>query len=151
MKTQGQFEEKSRARRRALQAVYQWQITGQDVDEIRTQFFEEQNFSNVDTTLFRSLLEGVVKTRSELDDFLRPFLDRPVSQLDVMEAAILRIAAFELNNYPELPLAVLIDEAIDLARRFGAEQGHSFVNGVLDRAARNRKAAGSTPKGDAPD
>ncbi len=136
MKGSGRYEPRRRARRRALQALYQWQLTGQDEQDIIAQFLEEQNFSNVDTELFRSLVKGVVNTHRKLDDDLQPFLDRPSGQLDVIEKVILQIGAFELRNHPEVPYRVVLDEAIDLARRFGAEQGHSFVNAVLDQAAR---------------
>ena len=137
MKASGQFEPRRRARRRALQALYQWQLTGQDEQDIIAQFLEEQDFSKVDTGLFRTLVKGVVNTHQKLDDDLQPFLDRPSAQLDVIEKVILRIGAFELLYKPEVPYRVVLDEAIDLARRFGAEQGHSFVNAVLDQAARN--------------
>ena len=137
MSRRSQFEPKRRARRRALQALYQWQITRQDAGEIIEQFLEEQDFNGVDTELFCTLVKGVVASQQVLDARLQPFLDRPPEQLDVMETAILRIAAFELLNHPETPFRVVLDEAIDLARRFGAEQGHSFINGVLDKAARH--------------
>ena len=137
MKSLGKFEPRRRARRRALQALYQWQLTDQDEQDIIAQFLEEQDFSNVDTELFRSLVKGVVSTHQKLDDDLRPFLDRPPGQLDVIEKVILRIGAFELLNHPEVPYRVVLDEAIDLAGRFGADQGYSFVNAVLDKAARN--------------
>ncbi len=137
MKGSGRYEPRRRARRRALQALYQWQLTGQDEQDIIAQFLEEQNFSNVDTELFRSLVKGVVNTHRKLDDDLQPFLDRPSGQLDVIEKVILQIGAFELRNHPEVPYRVVLDEAIDLARRFGAEQGHRFVNAVLDKVARN--------------
>ena len=136
MKDPKQFEPRRRARRRALQALYQWQVTGQDESEIVTQFMEEQDFRNVDQEWFRLLLSGVISSHVELDEFLQPFLDRPIVQLDIMELLILRMAAFEFKNHPEVPKTVVMNEAIDLARRFGAEQGHSFVNGVLDKAAR---------------
>jgi N utilization substance protein B len=136
MKDSKQFEPRRRARRRALQALYQWQVTGHDESEIVTQFMEEQDFRNVDQEWFRLLLSGVISSHVELDEFLQPFLDRPIKQLDIMELLILRMAAFELKNHSEVPKIVVMNEAIDLARRFGAEQGHSFVNGVLDKAAK---------------
>lgn len=136
MKVSGRFEPRRRARRRALQALYQWQLTGHVEQDIIEQFLEEQDFSNVDTQLFRGLVKGVVNTHQKLEDELQPFLDRPSGQLDVIEKVILCMGAFELLNHPEVPYRVVLDEAIDLARRFGAEQGHSFVNAVLDKAAR---------------
>ena len=135
-KTESRFEFRRRARRRALQALYQWHLTDQDVGEIIAQFREEQDFSNVDTELFATLIRKVSKGQEEIDAKIEPFLDRPLSQLDVIEHVILSMAAYELINSIEIPHQVVIDEAINLAKQFGAEQGHSFINGVLDKAAK---------------
>jgi len=135
-KVENRFESRRRARRRALQALYQWHLTGQEADEILAQFREEQDFSNVDTELFASLVRKVIRNQDELDEKIAPFLDRPVKQLDVIEHVILSIATYELLYSIEVPFEVVIDESINLAKQFGAEQGHSFVNGVLDKAAR---------------
>jgi N utilization substance protein B len=135
-KAENRFEFRRRARRRALQALYQWHLTGQDVGEIIAQFREEQDFSNVDSELFATLIRKVSKGQDELDGKIEPFLDRPLSQLDVIEHVILSMASYELINSIEVPHQVVIDEAINLAKQFGAEQGHSFINGVLDKAAR---------------
>ena len=136
MSEESQFEPRKRARRRALQGLYQWQITRPESAEIVRQFLEEQNFENVDRDWFQMLIKGVISPHTALDDQLKPFLDRPSSQLDIMELLILRMAAFELIYHPEIPFPIVLDEAVDLAHRFGAEQGHSFVNAVLDKAAR---------------
>jgi N utilization substance protein B len=135
-KTENRFEFRRRARRRALQALYQWHLTGLEVDEILAQFREEQDFSNVDTELFATLVRKVSKDQEDIDEKIGPFLDRPVNQLDVIEHVILSIGAYELLNSIEVPHQVVIDEAVNLAKMFGAEQGHSFVNGVLDKAAK---------------
>lgn len=131
------FEPRRRARRRALQALYQRQVTGQEADEILRQFLAVQDMTGVDEAYFESLLRGVISGQDGLDSALQPFLDRPLDHVDLMERVVLRIGAFELLNCPELPVPVVLDECIDLARRFGSEQGHSFVNAVLDRAARS--------------
>ena len=135
-KTENRFEFRRRARRRALQALYQWHLTGLEVDEILAQFREEQNFSNVDTELFATLVRKVSKDQAEIDEKITPFLDRPVNQLDVIEHVILSMGTYELLNSIEVPHQVVIDEAVNLAKMFGAEQGHSFINGVLDKAAK---------------
>ena len=135
-KAKSRFESRRRARRRALQALYQWHLTGQEVGEIIDQFREEQDFSNVDIELFATLVRKVSKEQADIDEKIQPFLDRPVAQLDVIEHVILSIGAFELLYSIEVPHQVVIDEAINLAKQFGAEQGHSFVNGVLDKAAK---------------
>jgi N utilization substance protein B len=135
-KREGRFESRRRARRRALQALYQWHLTGQDVADILAQFHEVQDFSNVDDGLFTTLVRKVTSEQADIDEKIAPFLDRPLNQLDVIEHVILSIAAYELLQSIEVPHQVVIDEAVNLAKQFGAEQGHSFINGVLDKAAR---------------
>ena len=136
MNMRERFEPRKRARRRALQAIYQWQMTGQDASEILGQFRTAQDLSKIDEEHFERLLFGVTKDKEALNDALQPFLDRPMEQVDVMERVVLRIGAWELLNCPELPFRVILDESVDLAKRFGSEQGHSYVNAVLDKAAR---------------
>jgi len=144
--TENRFEFRRRARRRALQALYQWRLTGQDAGEILAQFREEQDFSNVDTELFATLVRKVSRDQDDLDEKISPFLDRPLAQLDVIEHVILSIGTYELIYSIEVPHQVVIDEAINLAKMFGAEQGHSFINGVLDKAAKQlRDPAASLP------
>ena len=135
-KTENRFESRRRARRRALQALYQWHLTGQEVGEILAQFREVQDFSNVDTELFATLVRKVSAGQAGIDEKIEPFLDRPLTQLDVIEHVILSIGTYELLNSIEVPHQVVIDEAVNLAKQFGAEQGHSFINGVLDKAAK---------------
>ncbi len=145
-KTENRFESRRRARRRALQALYQWHLTGQDVGKILAQFHEEQDFSNVDTELFATLVRKVSAGQAGIDEKIAPFLDRPLTQLDVIEHVILSIGAYELLHSIEVPHQVVIDEAVNLAKQFGAEQGHTFVNGVLDTAARQwRNPASLSP------
>ena len=129
-------ERRQRARRRALQALYQWHITRQQAGEILRQFRQAQDLSQIDEEFFENLLRGVISEQQDLDGRLQPFLDRPMAQVDIMEQAVLRLGAWELLHCPEVPFRVVLNEAIDLAHRFGAEQGHAFVNGVLDKAAR---------------
>ena len=136
MAHKGHYEPRRRARRRALQAIYQWQMTGQEPLEIMRQFLEIQDMAGVDVEHFERLLQGVTGNSASLDEALQPFLDRSVEQLDEMERVALRIGAFELIHCPELPYKVVLDECVDLAHRFGSEQGHAYVNAVLDRAVR---------------
>lgn len=135
MSMRERFEPRKRARRRALQAIYQWQMTGQEAAEILDQFRIAQDLSKIDEEHFERLLYGVTTDKEALNDALQPFLDRPMEQVDVMERVVLRIGAWELLNCPELPFRVILDESVDLAKRFGSEQGHSYVNAVLDKAA----------------
>lgn len=136
MRKHDRFGPRKRARRRALQAIYQWQITHQDAGEIYRQFCEIQDLSQVDEEYFEQLLRGVTAEKERLDEALEPFLDRPMEQVDLMERVVLMIGAWELRNCPETPYRVVLDESVDLAHRFGSEQGHSYVNAVLDKAAR---------------
>lgn len=135
-RTVSPFEPRRRARRRALQALYQWQLNDDSAVAIIKQFLEEQNFEGVDAEYFQQIVRDVIAEGELLDEKLGPHVERIDSSLDQMERVILRIGAVELLKHPEIPYRVVIDEAVELAHRFGAEQGHSFVNGVLDRLAR---------------
>ena len=126
---------RSRARRRALQAVYAWQMSGTSAREVIAQFAHEQAHEVADLEYFEDLVRGVDKHCEELDDALAPFLDRDIEQVDSIERAVLRIAAYELRQRRDVPYRVVINEAIETVKRFGAEHGHTYVNGVLDHAA----------------
>jgi transcription antitermination protein NusB len=126
---------RSRARRRALQAVYAWQVSGGDARGVIAQFAHEQAHEVADLAYFEDLVRGVVKHCDELDTALEEFIDRPIEQVDQVERAALRIAAYELRHRPDVPYRVVLNEAIDSTKRFGSEHGHTYVNGVLDKAA----------------
>jgi len=127
---------RTRARRAALQALYQWQVTGDPPRGIARQFLAERGLRHADAAYFQDLVENVPAHAAALDELLAPLLDRPVRQLDPVTRALLRMGAFELQHRPDVPYAVVIDEAVALAHVFGAEQSHRYVNGVLDRLAR---------------
>jgi N utilization substance protein B len=149
---------RSRARLYAVLALYQWQLTGQDPLEIGRHFFDDpawigeiaqavsdsadtadvddKEVPACDRALFEQIIYGVPANLEELDARLRLALDRPIERVDPVERAILRAGAFELLYSPAVPYRVVINEAIDLAKLLGAEQGHRYVNGVLDRVAR---------------
>jgi N utilization substance protein B len=133
------FEPRRRARRRALQALYQWQLNDDSAHSIIQQYVEEQNFDGVDQGYFEQLVREVIAQGDDLDERLKPHISRLDVNLDQMERVILRIGAAELVNHIEIPYRVVLDEAVELAHRFGAEQGHTFVNGVLDRLARETR------------
>lgn len=126
---------RSRSRRRALQAVYAWQISHTPVDQLIAQFAHEQDMDVADLPYFEELVRGVVKGHAELDAALVDCLDRPMEQVDGIERAVLRIAAFELRDRLDVPYRVILNEAIETAKRFGSDHGHTYVNGVLDQAA----------------
>jgi N utilization substance protein B len=126
---------RSRSRRRALQAVYAWQMSGATAREVIAQFAHEQAHEVADLEYFDDLVLGVDKHCEELDVALAPFLDRDIEQVDPIERAVLRIAAYELRERRDVPYRVVINEAIETVKRFGSEHGHTYVNGVLDHAA----------------
>ena len=131
---------RSRARRRALQAVYAWQISGGNAQQVIAQFAHEQANEIADLEYFDDLVRGVIRHVRELDGALAQFVDRGVEEVDQIERAALRIAAYELLHRPDVPYRVVINEAIDTTKRFGSEHGHTYVNGVLDQAAATWRA-----------
>jgi transcription antitermination protein NusB len=131
---------RSRARRRALQALYAWQMSNSPIDKVIEQFRSEQDMEIADLEYFEALVRGVEQHAEELDAVLSKFIDRTMAQVDPIERAVLRIAGFELRFRPDVPYRVVINEAIETAKRFGAEHGHTYVNGVLDRAAAEWRA-----------
>jgi N utilization substance protein B len=127
---------RSWARRCAVQAIYEWQMTGQEPRLIAAQFLADQDLGKADPDYFQELAHQVPARAAEIDAALEPFLDRPLAQVDPVERAILRIGGYELMQHPDLAYRIVINEAVELAKVFGAEQGHRFVNGVLDKLAR---------------
>ncbi len=128
--------QRSRSRSLAIQALYQWQLAGQDVGTIINHFMIEQDEKKFDTGYFDELVRGVPARLNELDLALGSCIDRKIEAIDPVERAILRLGAYELIVHPEIPYRVVINEAVELAKTFGAEKGHRYVNGVLDKAAR---------------
>lgn len=131
---------RSRARLHAAQALYQWQMTGQDVADIDQQFIVEQNPANFEVEYFQDLLHGVPSHLGTLDSRLKPLLDRAIASVDPVERAILRLGAYELLYHPEVPFRVAINESVELAKILGSVEGHKYVNGVLDKLARQVRA-----------
>ncbi|MBS0418212.1 MAG: transcription antitermination factor NusB [Proteobacteria bacterium] len=127
---------RSVARKLALQALYRWQLNDSPWQDLVQEFGEAEDMANADREYFRELVEGVWAARESLDGSLAELMDRPVAQLDPVEHAVLLIGLFELTARPEVPYRVAINESVGLAKRFGATDGHKFVNAVLDRAAR---------------
>ncbi|MBN2871492.1 MAG: transcription antitermination factor NusB [Halothiobacillaceae bacterium] len=123
------------ARERAVQGLYQQMMNPIPVDQLESQFMEDAFMLRLDLALFRGILRGVGQHAAELDAAIEPHLDRPISELDPIEHAILQLGAFELMHMLETPRAIVINESVELAKRFGATEGHRYVNGVLDRLA----------------
>ena len=130
---------RTNARRNAVQAVYQWQMTGQNLSTIEQQFLEEERLKNAQRSYFTELFYGVPKNLDSIDEVLSEFVDRPVEKIDPVERAILRISVYELLNRLDVPARVVINEGINLAKRFGAEASHKYVNGILDKVAQKKR------------
>jgi N utilization substance protein B len=131
---------KSLARKLAMQALYRWQINDAPWQDLVSEFATEEGMDRADGEYFRELVQGVHGTRDALDAELATWMDRSPTLLDPIEHAVLLIGAFELKSRPEIPFRVVINEGVSLAKRFGATDGHKFVNAVLDRAARQLRA-----------
>ncbi|MEA3303340.1 MAG: transcription antitermination factor NusB [Pseudomonadota bacterium] len=129
-----------RARRLALQALYQWQVTGDDLGEISAQFVAENDSDKYDIDYFRDLFQGVPTHLDELDSELQPLVDRDIERVDLVERAALRLGVYELLHHPEVPFRVVINESVELAKIFGADKGHRYVNGVLDKVSKKVRA-----------
>jgi N utilization substance protein B len=132
---------RSLSRKFAMQALYQWQLTGQAYAELLNQYAQDEGFDAADREYFESLLQGTLAARESLDEQIAALVDRPIAQLDPIEHAVLLLGCYELGHCPDVPYRVVINEGVELAKRFGATDGHKFVNAVLDRAARSLRAA----------
>lgn len=126
---------RSVARKLAMQALYQWQLTDQLAADINLQFLDSDDAAGADREYFTELVKGCIGNAEQLNETLRPFLDRPLEQIDPVEKAILLIGLYELRSRVDVPYRVVINEAVDLCKRFGATDAHKYVNAVLDRAA----------------
>jgi N utilization substance protein B len=124
-----------RARRALVQAVYQWQMADGDLVRIEADFLSSGSLDKADVEFFRELLGATLTNVGALDEQLLPLLDRELSSLDQIELAVLRLGALELKDRIDIPYRVVISEYVELAKTFGAEDGHKYVNGVLDKLA----------------
>ena len=131
---------RARTRRFAMQALYQWDLSGSDLPLIRRQFFETEDFTKADKPYFTELLTDIPAQLDVVDKNISDYIDRPINQLDPVERAILRIAMYELLSRIDIPFRVVINEAVKLTKKFGAEQAHTYVNGVCDKAAQKLRA-----------
>ncbi len=131
-----EFAARAVARKLALQAVYRCQLNACPWRELLPEFTGDPAMMRADRDYFEALIGGVCEAQEALDAALAPLLDRKPSELDPVEHALLLIGSYELRHRAEVPWRVVIDQAVGLDRRFGATDGHKFVNGVLDRAAR---------------
>jgi N utilization substance protein B len=134
---------RSKARRGALQALYQWQLSGGDdsLAAIERQLLAERDLGDIDAEYFHELLTEVGRRCADYDQRIAPLLDRPLGQLDPVEHAILWLGTYELEARWDIPFRVVIAEAMELAKQFGGDQAHRYVNAILDRLARELRAA----------
>jgi len=130
---------KTKARQCAVQALYQWQMTGADLTTIERQFAEDKRLKNAQKSYFSDLFHGVPKELNLIDTAMKGFVDREVNDIDPVERAILRIGVYELIHKPETPYRVIINEGVELAKCFGADGSHRYVNGVLDKVAQEQR------------
>jgi N utilization substance protein B len=126
------IKKRKHARDKALQALYQWQLSGEDLDWIRDHYLQEQGVASGDEEYFLELLYQIPPQAEALDARYRNYVTNFEDHLDPIETNILRIATYELERHPEIPYKVVINEAINLAKTYGADDSHKFVNGVLD-------------------
>ena len=131
---------KTNARKCAVQALYQWQMTGESLSRIEMNFLEEERLKGAQKNYFTEIFYGVPKQLNEIDEALAEFVDRPVEKIDPVERAVLRIAVYELINRLDTPYKVIINEGVNLAKCFGADGSHKYVNGVLDKVSQKKRA-----------
>ncbi len=130
-----------KARHFAVQAIYQWQMTGTNAAEIEKQFREDQPIQGADLNYMHDLISGVITNYKQLDEVFSPYLTRPLDDLDEVDKAVLRLGTFELMFRQEVPFRVVINEAIMLAKSFAEKDSHKFVNGVLDKVVHGLRQA----------
>jgi transcription antitermination factor NusB len=135
------YAAKRKARRFAVQGIYEWQMSGNAVHEIEARTRSDNAMHKVDIGYYHELLSQIVQQHEELDEILIPALDRELDALDGVELATLRLGAYELKNHLEIPYRVVLDEAIELAKHFGGTDSHKYINGVLDRVAQQLRQA----------
>ena len=133
--------ERRKARHYGMQALYQWYMAQAPLNAIEAEFLDEYDFAHVNGDYFRALLHGVPACVDELDADLAPLLDRQLTELDPIEHTLLRMGLWELSERVDVPFKVVINEAVALAKKFGAADSHKYINGVLDKAARQLRKA----------
>ena len=139
--------ERHNSRRYAVQAMYQWQMAGAPISEIEHDFVTQHIEKKLDMDYFKELIHNIPAHKDEIDNAIKPFLHRSMSDIDPVELAVLRLATYELLKRAEIPYRVIINEALKLTKEFGSVEGYKFINGILDRIARaNREVEVNMPK-----
>ena len=127
---------RGKSRRLAMQAIYQWQMTGDNISDIKQQFFDENNMAKLDSAFFSEMVSGVASSISELDPLLEKYMSRKVESVDPVERSILRLATYEFINRFDVPYRVVLNEAVTITKEYCSENSHTFVNAVLDKVAK---------------
>ena len=140
IKKTSRTQQRRYARERALQALYQWDIGNAQSSDVRKQFLDTQDMSRVDVDYFVELFNGISHDPDVVDTAMADTLDRPIDDLDPIERGVLRVAVFELMQRPDIPARVVINEGVEITKRFGADKGHRYVNGVLDKLAKQLRS-----------
>lgn len=138
--------QRRRARSMALQALYQRHYSGSSCSQIESEFMVDNDMSKVDGVYFRDLLRGVHREQDALDREYQSMLDRPLQELDPIELAILRLGVYELKFRLDVPYRVVLNEGIELAKKFGGADGHKYVNSILDKLCRRLRRAETGPR-----
>ena len=128
--------QRRKARHYGLQALYQWTLSGASPSDIEAEFRVDNDFRHTDGEYFSAVLNGVVDDVDGLESLFEPALDRTLDELDPIERNLLRLGTFELRDRIDVPYKVVISEAVALAKKFGATDSHRYINGVLDKVAR---------------
>ena len=128
-----------RSRELAVQGLYQWLVSREDAGAIEAHLTEAPEFGKADKAHFGELLHGVIRELDQLHEAITPHLDRTLAELSPVEHATLLVGAFELARHPEIPYRVVINEYVELAKKYGASESHRFVNGILDKVAREQR------------
>lgn len=132
--------ERKKARQLLVQALYQWQVSGSDINSIEAEFYTDNNMAKVDTEFFQELLHGIPGKLNEVDDAYELHLDRGADDLDPISRALLRMGTYELSYRIDVPYKVAINEAVNLAKKFGPTDAYKYINGILDKVAVTKRA-----------
>ena len=131
---------RSMARKRAVQALYMWEISNNDLSDIHDEFLLEHDMNKVDMKYFKELLHKVPAHVDVIDEEINKLLDRPMKEVDPVERSVMRIGVYEMKYRPDIPYRVIINESVELAKTFGAEDGFKYVNSILDGVAKKLRA-----------
>ncbi|MFL2555522.1 MAG: transcription antitermination factor NusB [Gammaproteobacteria bacterium] len=131
------IRERIKARQNTVQALYQWLITNKDLEQVLSEFEDDEyKLAKTDVNYFKTLLKGTITCHKELDARIINLLDRPIDELDTIERAILHIGCYELEYHNDIPWKSIVNESVELAKTFGAEDSYKYINGILDKVAK---------------